>query len=71
MAAKNKTLSHVTINLLEIPVSGSTGTMLLRTRPADHEDIKKAAQILGMRLSDFLRTCVIQAARKVNAELGG
>jgi uncharacterized protein (DUF1778 family) len=61
------TVSQVTIDLEEMPTAGPVQT-IVRTRQEDKLDIKKAAAKVGMLESDFMRTVLVNAARKVNAE---
>lgn len=60
-------IEQVTIGLLEVPRAGST-MMIARMREADSRDVNRAAKRLGMKQSEFLRTTLINAARKINAE---
>lgn len=57
---------EVTINLTEVPRAGES-SMLVRMRAQDHIDINKAANRLGFKQSEFLRTVIVNVARKVNA----
>lgn len=61
-------LSTVLINLEQAPQSGDA-QLLIRCALGDKWDIDNAAEKLGMPTAQFVRTVVIQAARKVIAEL--
>jgi hypothetical protein len=61
-----ETIPDVTVNLLEVPAAGSI-QVIFRVRESDKADIEKAARKLGMIQADFMRTVLLNAARKINA----
>jgi uncharacterized protein (DUF1778 family) len=61
-----KEVDQVTINMREVPASG-TVQVLCRVRPEDDEDIRKAAKHLRLKLSEFTRLALINVARQINA----
>lgn len=67
MAADNL-VTHVLVDLtVPVPVGGH-GHVLIRVGHEDRETIQIAAQALGIKQADFVRTAVVQAARKVIQE---
>lgn len=61
-------MEKVELNLDEnIPFGQST--MLMRMRVQDRRDVTNAATKLGMTQSQFARNMLVQAARKVLAEV--
>lgn len=59
----------ITISLGELTARTGEIQIIYRVSTDDKEDIDKAADILNMSTSQFLRMVTIQAARKVLAEL--
>ena len=62
------TVSHFTVNILEAPAAGNK-CIMVRAKEHDLKDIKKAAKLVNMTQSEFIRTTTIQAARQINKEL--
>lgn len=62
------TVTHFLVNILEPPAAGAKN-MMVRVKEHDLKDIKKAAKLVNMTQSEFLRTTTIQAARQINKEL--
>lgn len=58
----------IVIDLVSIPSPGAVQT-ILRTAVEDKKDINRASILLHMSQSDFVRTAVIGAARRVLAEV--
>lgn len=61
-------VEKVEVNLFE-NVKHGEATMLTRIKIQDRRDISKAALVLGISQSQFLRNVCVQAARKVLAEM--
>lgn len=58
----------ITIDLVNIPSPGSVQT-IMRTLDEDKKDVNRAALCLHMNQSDFVRTAVLGAARRVLSEV--
>lgn len=61
-------IEKVEVNLTEMIPYGMA-TILFRARAQDRRDVTSAAVALGLTQSQFMRTVLIQAARKVLAEV--
>jgi hypothetical protein len=60
----------VSLNTHQPPNAGAK-TVLVRLTDADHADIQKAGDIVGLKQAEFYRTCVIQSARQIIADNPG
>lgn len=60
-------VQFVLVDLTNVPRTGDA-SMLMRLRGDDWEAINIAAQILGMRQAEFLRTACVNVAKKVISE---
>jgi uncharacterized protein (DUF1778 family) len=63
-------VESVTISLTEHPRSGPV-QMIVRTTTEDKKIINRAARSLEMPQADFLRTAILNVARKVLAQERG
>lgn len=59
-------IEKVEIRLTDVPLYG-TDSLLLRGRVQDIRDVRAAAKIMEMRLSEYLRMVVIQTSRQIVA----
>jgi uncharacterized protein (DUF1778 family) len=62
-------IHQIMIDLTESPSKG-LDQMLVRCRTADKNDVRKAADMLGITQAEFMRTVIVQCARKVIQEYG-
>lgn len=60
-------VSFVLIDMSNVPRPGDA-QMIIRIRQEDREAVDLAAQALGMKQAEFLRTAAINVAKKVIAE---
>lgn len=60
---------QIAISLGELTARGGQFQTVFRSTSEDKEDVEKAAQLLSMSSAQFIRMVVIQAARKVLAEV--
>ena len=63
-----QTVSHITINLLTIPDTGSAA-IIPRVTMEDRNKINRAALAIGMSQAQFMRTVLVRAAEQVLEEV--
>jgi uncharacterized protein (DUF1778 family) len=62
-------LLQVLVSLIEIPEQGNA-KVLIRMSDADRAMVTKAARTIEMSQAKFIRTVIVNAARKVLDEMG-
>lgn len=60
-------VTMVLVDLTDVPRAGDA-SMLIRLRGEDFELVNLAAQLMGMKQAEFLRTSTIAVAKKVISE---
>lgn len=62
-------VTHVFVSMLEIPLTGRYN-LLVRLQESDRDLITHAALVAGMTQQKFVRTLLVNAAKKVLTEAG-